>query len=97
MAGAGIATECQADGAMDRTQPVGLARPRAGDPRQRFGKGSSRARGHGAAEAAHPDEQDGRAAETRDIAEAAPVDPVNPPGRHAALGARGRCGCRLRA
>ncbi len=38
VAGAGIAAERQADGAVDRPQPIGLARPRQRDTGQLFGK-----------------------------------------------------------
>ena len=97
MARAGIAAQRQADGPVHRAQPVGLARPGLGDAGQRFGEGPARARGCGAPEPTNPDEQKRRAAETGDVAEAAPVGAVDPPGRGSARGT-GRRGCgRLRA
>lgn len=78
VAGAGVAAERQADGPVHRAQAVRLARPRARDAGQRFGEGAPGARGHGTAEAADPDEQNGRLAKAGDVPEAAPVEAVNP-------------------
>jgi hypothetical protein len=95
VARAGIAAQRQADGPVHRAQPVGLARPGLGDAGQRFGEGPAQARRSGAPEPTNPDEQKRRAAETGDVAEAAPVGAMDPPGRG---GARGTgCRGRLRA
>jgi hypothetical protein len=89
---AGIAAQGQAEAPVHRAQPVGLARPGLGDARQRFGEGPARAGGCGAPESTNPDEQKRRAAEAGDVAEAAPVGAVDPPGRDGArrTGRRGR-------
>jgi len=69
---------------------IGLARPGLGDAGQRFGKGPARTCGHRAPEPTNPDEQKRRMAEAGDVAEAAPVGAVDPPGR----GAARETGCR---
>ena len=97
VARAGIAAQRQADGPVHRAQPIGLARPGLGDAGQRFGEGPARARGRGAPEPTNPDEQKRRAAETGDVAEAAPVGAVDPPGRGSARGTGCRGYGRLRA
>ena len=79
MSGAGAAAKHQADCPMHRAQAVRLACSGAGYAGQWLGEGSPRTFTNGAAEAADPDEQKRRVAEAGDVAEAAPVDAVNPP------------------
>lgn len=79
MTGAGVAAQRQADGPVHRAQPVGLPASPLRDARQRLGKGPPGTGRCRATETADPDQQDGGAAETREVAEAAPVGTVNPP------------------
>ena len=97
VARAGIAAQRQADGPVHRAQPVSLAGPGLGDAGQRFGEGPARTCRHRAPEPTNPDEQKRRAAETGDVAEAAPVGAVDPPGRDAARGTGCRGHGRLRS
>ena len=78
VAGAGVAAQRQADCPMHRAQTVRLACPWAGNAGQGLGEGSPWTFGNGAAEATDPDEQKYRAAKAGDVAEAAPVEAVNP-------------------
>ena len=77
MTGPWVAAERQTNGPVHGPQPIGLARPRAGDAGQGFGKGAARTRGIGTAEAPDADQQHGGGSEARHITKAAPVGAVN--------------------
>jgi hypothetical protein len=68
-----LGAQGQGDGLVNRAQPVGMTGSGPGKARQALAERASWASGIEAAKAPDPDEQDDGAAETRQIAQAAPV------------------------
>ncbi len=86
-----IATQRQGDGMMRGAQAVGMAGSGTGHLRQTLAERAARAGVIDASKAPDVHEQDDRAPETRQIAQAAPIMTVHPPRLGPATRARCRC------